>query len=1509
MRNVRHIMHQDRRKISTFIKSVIILCSAFIFLNVSPARAQVITNQGAAITIVPGTVVGSGDAFNNPGGLISNDGEINLKGNYTSTATTNGNGFYRLGGNWTNTGGLFIPGTSTVVFNGSDNQLITRIGGESFFNMSVLNTGAPSLKSVRLADNATVLGTLWFSAGNVDAGTYVLYLSNPAAAALNYTSTTASRVIGKFRRGVNQTATYLFPLGNISHYNPANIRTNNISSAGSLLSEFLSANPGNAGLPVPDPPVEIGDAYPGGYWSFTSNSFSSSDFHINLDASGFLDGGGIPDTIRDITRVIKRPAGGNWTVDGTHVDAAGTVVYRNNLTGDISALGTEFALGRARPLITVHPLSQILCEAPTDAVFSVTATGAGPLTYRWYKDGVIITNGPHYSGARTNTLTIIGLVLTDAGTYYCIVSDKYRNKTQSNPATLVVNKRPVASATPQNQLHECSNIAFENIVLGETYGVPGTTYVWSRDNPANITTAIPVTGTAANIGDALTGSFINTSDDPITITFTITPIGPAPTLCVGLQPVVATLVINPTPRLVPDNSLKQICYGATTLITLTTPTHMTQGVIQFDYSVTTSSAAIVGNTTNDINLPVNYQIKRSYTNTSDTMQSVFYHITPKNVISGCNSGTIIVPQVKVHPEPLQNMFVSVPFTCAGGSAGVLTSVLSKATKPDKIHWTRPWRPDTIYYSNSNTDNLAIHYAGIYKVTVQDSMGCSKSSNNLFVSGAVFNSQLQVKETDTGFGTSCRGTADGEISIWEESSSTAVPPFEFWLVRNGLDTLGHGILTATGYANRAVVLSLPSGHYQLFIKDSNGCYNGDYPSADIMDPYPIEVAIDKSKYGNNNVSCLNYSDGSAWVKTIAGGNGSYSYLWTTLDGMITGPNNLNRIDNIPAGTYYLTTTDLHNCSVQDTVVLTEPAGMTVSAFKLSSSPYGPLNIACSGDKTGSIELTIAGGSGNYIYSWSGPGPFTANTKDIFNLGAGTYSATITDQANATCIMLPLPTYTLTEPAPLNISAAGTFNISCHGGTGSVDITVTGGSAGTYVYTWSTTNGSGIVPGQEDQPALTAGTYHLIVKDANNCSIATDVTLTQPAALAATLTPKHVTCNPPGFNNGAVDLTVSGGVAPYSYSWSNGPSTEDISGLTAGTYSVTIKDANNCILPGSVVVNPPAPLLYTKVLSDYGGFNVSCKGSANGSVNITTTSGQAPFIFDWQKAGGGFSAATEDITGLKAGQYNLKITDSNLCETTETIDINEPGKLSMSFALSSSIAGGYNINCAGASTGSIDVAPVNAVTSTTYLWSDGNTSKTRINIPAGDYGVVITDANGCRADSSVTLTDPDLLKLVFAVTQPWCADKPDGEIKLTITGGVVGTDYTYRWSSDNSTGSSISNILSGEFKVTVTDLNGCSIRDSVIVKPQRETCLIIPNAISPNGDLINDFWNIGLIELYPQIEIKVFNRWGQIVWRSEKGYPQPWDGRSNGSLLPVDSYHYIIDLHNGSKPLLGDITVIR
>jgi len=210
--------------------------------------------------------------------------------------------------------------------------------------------------------------------------------------------------------------------------------------------------------------------------------------------------------------------------------------------------------------------------------------------------------------------------------------------------------------------------------------------------------------------------------------------------------------------------------------------------------------------------------------------------------------------------------------------------------------------------------------------------------------------------------------------------------------------------------------------------------------------------------------------------------------------------------------------------------------------------------------------------------------------------------------------------------------------------------------------------------------------------------------------------------------------------------------------------------------------------------------------------------------------------------------------------------------------------------------------------TFLWADGYWGYSRSGLTAGDYKVIVTDSNNCTADSTFSITQPDSLKLRLTINQPFCPEKPDGQIEATVSGGSPGDDYIFKW-SDGSSGNIITNLADGVYTVTVSDINGCSVKDSVDLKPKNETCLVIPNAFSPNNDLINDVWNIGHIEEYPMAEITIYNNWGDVVWRSAKGYPTPWDGKSNGKALPIDSYYYTINLHNGTKPIAGSVTIIK
>ena len=945
---------------------------------------------------------------------------------------------------------------------------------------------------------------------------------------------------------------------------------------------------------------------------------------------------------------------------------------------------------------------------------------------------------------------------------------------------------------------------------------------------------------------------------------------------------------------------------------------MTKGDIVFDYWTTVTDPGVVGTMAAATNQPQGLKLIYSYQNNTDTINSVYYHFIPRND-EMCIDGPQIDKEIKVHPHPLQSMSPTRVFTCSGGSDGTLTAILSRGSKDDIIFWDRPsFIGDTTYTTSSNIDSLVIRYTGQYSVSVTDAFGCQRTSQTESVIGVVFQSYLTVMDYPTGYGTQCPGENNGSVSIYEDIGSSGIPPYDYWLVFNNADTVSSGTIPAKD--SPVYVNNLFAGHYSLHIRDVNGCMNSfAYPQTILSEPDPIEIEFESTKYaGNYDISCRGYNDGHVWVSSKTGGNpGPFTYQWYDSGWNLLGTT--DRLDNISAGWYYLLTTDVY-CTKLDSVELKQGSGMELSDYNLHHTADLAYEISCHGGNDGSIDITVTGGSGNYTYLWTDGALYSASTPDISGLKEGTYTVQVTDENGCILKLLPgslLPSFTLNEPDTINIlpvlssSSFGPYNINCNGdNNGSIGITVTGGSGpGTYTYSWTTTDGSGLVPDAEDQNTLTAGSYTLEVRDLYGCRVEFDTVLTEPAPLASAIIPKHITCSTPGLDNGEADITVTGGVIPYTYLWSNGATSEDITGLTAGEYIVYITDANGCNLSDTVTINLPPDLKIAYTLSDHNGngFNISCFNYNDGTINLTTTSGIAPFIFSWTGPSG-FTSASDTISGLRAGQYQLHIIDANFCTIDTIFTLTEPGELSFAFDPSHSLAGGFNINCAGDSTGSLNVIPVNAVGTVSYLWSDGETLQMRDNLPEGKYSVYISDSNGCFALDSTTLTQPDSLKLAFSVTQPWCPDKPDGEIRLTATGGVIGTDYSYRW-SDNSTGRDLTDINSGLYSVKITDLNGCVIKDSVVLEPQREICLIIPNAISPNGDNINDIWNIGETDLYPDLEIKIFDRWGILVWKSEKGYPQKWDGTSRGRKLTMDSYHYIIDLHNGTKPLIGNITIVR
>jgi gliding motility-associated-like protein len=233
---------------------------------------------------------------------------------------------------------------------------------------------------------------------------------------------------------------------------------------------------------------------------------------------------------------------------------------------------------------------------------------------------------------------------------------------------------------------------------------------------------------------------------------------------------------------------------------------------------------------------------------------------------------------------------------------------------------------------------------------------------------------------------------------------------------------------------------------------------------------------------------------------------------------------------------------------------------------------------------------------------------------------------------------------------------------------------------------------------------------------------------------------------------------------------------------------------------------------------------------------------------------------------------------------------------------------NVTCAGGNNGAIDLAVSGGTAPYTFLWSNGATTDSISGVAAGNYTVTVTDANGCTITPEPTITEPGALSIEPTVVNARCPGERNGSITLSITGGTQ--PYNVTWTDDGSTSTTRSSLRDSIYTVKVIDTNGC--RDSLDIEvtfDPSSACLEIPAVITPNGDGKNDTWMMKNIDLYPDAEVFVFNRWGKLIYRTRNIAANPWDGKYRGKFVPVDSYHYILYLNDGSEPRSGVITVIR
>ena len=699
------------------------------------------------------------------------------------------------------------------------------------------------------------------------------------------------------------------------------------------------------------------------------------------------------------------------------------------------------------------------------------------------------------------------------------------------------------------------------------------------------------------------------------------------------------------------------------------------------------------------------------------------------------------------PTAISILTSSTVVSSNGGNDGSATAIASGGAPP----YSYSWSP-----SGDNNSTATGLTAGIYTVTVTDGNGCSASKT------------VEVKEpaalkvaTNLDNNVSCNGGSDGGATA---NVTGGAPPYQY-LWSNGVEN--------------PTITNVPAGTYTIFITDNNSTKVN--TTVTITEPTALSASATAS-----NVSCNGSSNGSVDL-TVTGGTAPYQYAWSnkaTTEDMV----------GLTAGTYDVTVTDAHGCTATTSATVTEPTAISASATFT--------DVSCNGAANGSVDLTVTGGTSPYTYIWSN----SATTQDMTGLSAGKYDVTVTDAHGCTANA----SVTLTEPTSLSASATA-GNVSCYGGSdGSVDLTVTGGTA-PYTYAWSNAMIS------EDISGVPAGAYSVIVTDAHGCTATTSVSVAEPTALSASATAGNVSCY--GGSDGAVDLTVTGGTAPYTYTWSNSANTEDLVGLSTGTYSVIITDAHGCTMSTSVTVTEPTAISILTSATD-----VSSNGGNDGTATAIVSGGTAPYSYSWVPSGGNDVTAT----GLSAGTYTLTVTDDHGCSATKNVSVSEPAPLKVTATVEA------QVSCNGAYDGAAIADVTGGTPPYQYLWSNGATTVSLTDVPAGTYNIYVTDRDGKgeKVSASVTITEPTSLTASSSKIDVNCNGGNEGSATVSASGGTA--PYTYSWAPSGGDKATASGLSAGTYTVTITDAHGCSLDKSVnITEPTALSATTSTNDVTSNG----------------------------------------------------------------------------
>lgn len=757
------------------------------------------------------------------------------------------------------------------------------------------------------------------------------------------------------------------------------------------------------------------------------------------------------------------------------------------------------------------------------------------------------------------------------------------------------------------------------------------------------------------------------------------------------------------------------------------------------------------------------------------------------VVDGRGCQDIDSAEIKYYPKPILSLS-KVNDNCSSMTGAVFTNI-SLGTPQFKFLWN----------TGDTTANLTNKSSGKYIVTLTDSVGCqaidsvtltSTPKPLVSISKIDANCNLsngKAKATITGGKTpyiynwdnfinsdSIVGLDSGkhiftiiDSNLCEVKDTIQIEKIQFpdliFNITNDNCTYKIGAINTTitggkspftlnwssGLGTNKNVSNLNAGNYTLDLVDSLGCAVSKVATVSDTAGPVVSLNVTEATCGLSNGSI---------TATVSSSQTPLSYFYNNI------PSNKDTF-GINGGTYILKTIDNRGCIKLDTSVLQLILPLNYSSINKDAS--------C-GLNNGKIKLVPTGGKAPYSYIWNGS---TSTADSLDNLVAGVYKFTISDSKGC----LKSDSITITQKGFPSISFSTTSSV-CSLPNGSVTTNVIGGVS-PYSYSWSNSSSN------PNLANVLSGIYDLTVTDNANCTVSSQVSLTNRGITSVTLNTQQPKCN---INNGKIHSVINNAVLPVTYTWSNAQNLDSIVNLSPGTYSLTVTDSLNCtVTSNSILVNQRSPEL--SLASVKANCNIN-----NGKVFSIVNFGTAPFSYIWSN-----TSPAANITNLDSGTYTVEVTDALGCKDTASSYVNRTSMLNVSSTQVKSVCSKAN--------GSISLSISGGSPAYSINWSNGETTTTISNKLPQTYTVSVTDIDMCQVVSNINLLDYSKPIIIPKIVDAICS-KNNGSVKAEIVGGTK--PFNFLW-SNGATIDSISSLAPGYYTLKVTDSMGCIDTNKVTI----------------------------------------------------------------------------------------------